>query len=1029
MVFERYGARLREKMEKTLKAYNDLIFITVGEVEDTVALRTKEHLRTVPEEGWAPIFKGCEWGSEYETLWVKGKARVPAEAVGKKLFAVAKTGAREAMLFVDGKPCGIFNGGSSGGDHYAGLIGTGEKEGQEFDVAVEGYAWHFVPGCSPFENYGKDKPDEGEFSRIYNGIELAVADKELLYFCGAFRNLLQAADVLPESNTLKSKAKNTIEEIFPHLIQYPINHDREVWHAGIVESNEILRRFYSSSPRCTNLGKVGIIGHSHMDTAWLWPVSETVRKCARTYCNALSLMNQYPEYKFIQSSALHSDWMRRYYPTIFEDMKKRVAEGRYEPNGGVWVECDCNITSGEFMIRQFLKGQLFSRKYFDFTPDCFWLPDTFGYNATIPQIMNGCDVKYFYTTKMSWNDMNEFPYTTFYWQGADGSRVLTHLNIGHCAPDVETVCGALNGRKNKDSCLSRYIAFGYGDGGGGPHFGMIEDARFSSALGEIPEVKYMTASEFMKDVEANCDNLPLYNGELYLELHRGTLTQMHDIKRNNRKAEFAVRNMEYFNVLSGEPLNERADEFVKILLKNQFHDILPGTSIEPVNIKARKDVSELIAALDAEAQKYEGELVSPADGALCAFNTLSFDRDDVLYFEDESGAVEGAKSQEITDLNGKNFLAVSGVTVPAFGAVNLKKAAATGEKSPFVYDGKSIDTPMLTAEFDEDGYISSLFDKTTGRQVKRDGAQSLNTLYLAEDVPNAWDDWDVDYDIALKFKPLHTLRSHEVAADGAVVFIIRSIYSVGEHSTLTQDMIFRADSAQIDFHTVMDWQEKHTFLKVGFDVDVLADFAKHEIQFGHIARPTTENNTLEAAKFEVCNYKWTDLSEGRFGVAVLNDCKYGISVNASDIRLSLHKSGCRPDTTGDRGVHEVTYSLLPHAGSLDTVGVIRPAYMLNIPAVTLRGEAKSTESFLEISADNVICEAVKPAEAVDSACVIRLYECERTKTSACVRLPKGVKSAYITNMLEDIREELTIEDGSVELTFRPFEIKTLMFKF
>lgn len=332
-------------------------------------------------------------------------------------------------------------------------------------------------------------------------------------------------------------------------------------------------------------------------------VSETIRKCARTYSNVVRLMDQYPEYKFIQSSALHLDWMRRYYPSVFERIKKYVKEGRYEPNGGVWVECDCNITSGELMARQFLYGQLFTREYLGYTSDAFWLPDTFGYNGAIPQIMQESEVRYFYTTKMGWNDLTRFPFTTFKWKGIDGSTVLTHLHSIDTIPDVNDTDREIRSIQNKEYFEGRLFCFGHGDGGGGPTPAMLEKARRIMGVPGLPEAYYTTVSDFMKEIEQTADKLPTYTGELYLEMHRGTLTQMHDIKRTNRKCEFALRDMDYFNVLSGDPKNTRTDELYKTLLTNQFHDILPGTCYTGVTQNAVKENLAVIGEAGADRRR------------------------------------------------------------------------------------------------------------------------------------------------------------------------------------------------------------------------------------------------------------------------------------------------------------------------------------------------------------------------------------------------------------------------------------------
>ena len=1032
MTYNEYDGRLYEKMDRINRIYEGRMFNRVGELGDVVGFETKDHLRQVPEKGWKELPSGTVWGGEYGNLWTRGTYTIRKEDIGKNLYILPETGAQEGLVFVNGKPVGSLNQARSGPDgHYSVWMAKPKKAGETFQVAIDNYAWHYVPGCSPYENYGQDTVPDSSFKKTYSGIYICVRDDEIFYFTYALRNLIQMARVLSDENVLKFEAQKTVQQIHSFLCMDPIHRDYDVWHGSILQANQVLRAFYAKAKKENPYrGYVGILGHSHMDTAWLWPYTETIRKCARTYANALSMMDRYPEYRFIQSSALHCDWMRTEYPTIFEDMKKRVAEGRYEVNGGVWVECDCNITSGELMIRQFLKGQEFYREYFNKTTDSFWLPDTFGYSAAIPQIMKGCEVDYFYTTKMAWNDLNRFPYETFMWSGIDGTEVLTHLNQIHCSPDVATLTNALRGIQDKKDCPDRLVTFGFGDGGGGPNEQMIEDARITTSFGGGPKVEYTTASDFMKRLEKTCANLPVYKGELYLEKHRGTLTQAHDNKRNNRKAEFALQLFELLNVLSGKPMNRRNDELVKVILKNQFHDILPGSSIQIVNEMSRKEFAELFKAFKAEEDSYLNDMIKPDQGTIYALNPLSFDRSDLIVTDGEIPGIEGYETECFRDLDGNAKTAIGQVTVPAYGSLTLTIAKKKGKKkSPFKYAGDTLETPRYRVVFDPSGSISSLFHKEAGREVSRPGSAPLNSLYVYEDVPVEWDNWDIDLDANDTVQIEKRLISSEVVADGPLFFTIRNRYQIGFASTVIQDVVFYAQSDRIDFVTRMDWKEKRVLLKAGFDVDVLADIASHEIQYGHVQRTTKRNTKLDAGQFEVCNHKWSDISDTRFGVALLNDCKYGISVNGSDMRLSLHRGGCRPDASGDEGVHDCTYSLLPHIGALSTGNVICPAYELNVPIVSGRGEL-TRPSYLTVSSDHVICEALKPADKIKTAVVARFYETERTVAETDIRLPAGAKKVYLTNMLEDVKEELKIRsDKTVHLSFRPFEIKTIMIKF
>ena len=745
-------------------------------------------------------------------------------------------------------------------------------------------------------------------------------------------------------------------------------------------------------------------------------------------------MDEYPEYKFIQSSSCHSDFLRRKYPDLFARIQQKVKEGRYEPNGGVWVECDCNITSGESMVRQFLWGQRFTRKYFDFTSNCFWLPDTFGYSAAIPQIMKGCCVDYFLTTKIDWNDTNTFPLDTFYWEGIDGTKVFTHFNRTHIWPDAEDLMTYVAGTPSNDhSCIkdkrvtdTRVISYGYGDGGGGPQFEMIEAAKRCADLNGCPKSEHKLVGEAMKEIERDAVEPDTYAGELYLELHRGTLTNQHVIKRNNRKAEFALRDLEIFTVNDAVKNNKTADSadiapLYEKLLVNQFHDILPGTCIP----RAHEESRAMTTALITRARDLVKELAqSDKEDCVTVTNTLSFDRSDVIVLDYSGKIVDGGYRQQVyTDVRGNKKLMVGGVTVPAFSSITLKLVDGKPEEnSVFSLDDNSLETPFASVKFADNGTISSFVDKRADREICGDG-YNLNTFIMAEDFPSEWDNWDVDADIEMKFEDVSKLVSREVVSNGSVALVIRSKYAISGKSTVTQDMIFFADSAEVRFDTVMDWQDNHRFLKTAFDTSVRQEFARFDVQFGNVKRPTTRNNSVEKAKFEVLNHKYTDLSETRFGVAVLNDSKYGISVNGGKLRLSLHKGGLRPDFKGDRGVHHCVYSFLPHDSGFDAENVIRPAYELNVPAAVTAGEY-SAQKLMSIDADNIFVEAVKPCEDAQRAFIVRMYEAEGTFTNAKVTFFDGAKSVKITNMLEE--EQGEVENiAPAKLQFRPFEIKTL----
>lgn len=1021
---EAYIQRTYKKFEKVLEFYAAHIFRTVAAAENVLSYETQEHLRKPPKiSEMTPIAPGTTWGKEYGNMWLRTSFCVPETLAGQQLCVIPDVQAVEILCFKNEVPAGIINSKNDflGGNHSAMFLQESAVPGAEIDVALECYAGHDCPGTQPYDRYDREEPDPEEFIHKYEGIRLCVLDKVFRDFAFDAATVLQLAN-LPEDNFTRVKAHNCLMKAFPYLIQ-------DIHQASVDElreSAEIMSQILAPALEkgCADRsrGKLMLVGHSHMDTAWLWPVEETIRKCARTYSQALTLMDLYPEYTFIQSSVLHLDWMREYYPDIFEGIKKRVAEGRYEPNGGVWVECDCNITGGESMIRQFLYGQRYTMEHLNYRADSFWLPDTFGYSAAIPQIMLGCGVKYFYTTKMDWGDLNKFPAHSFRWRGLDGSEVLSHLNRIHFIPDIQSLNIVINGLVDKRSCDIRLGAYGYGDGGGGPTYGMLEFMKRSKDLDGMPEIEYGNAGLFMKQLEKTRDTLPIYDGELYLELHRGTLTQMHQVKKNNRIAETGMHNMELLNVLSGEPCSKKRDALYKVILKNQFHDIIPGTCIQRVYDIAIPEMENVIRQIHRETIQYTDSMTEAKDNVISVYNPLSFSRNDTVSL-DGALTFENAVSQIYTDHSGNTKTAVQ-ISIPAMDTAILKLGTPIPVENSFIVEGNNLETPFYKASFDNAGYIATLTDKEADRLISRDDGVPLGTLWFGEDMSYAWDNWDIDDDVFCKLKPVTDLISREVISIGAVEYRVRSCYKLGRHSKISVDTVFYTNSRRIDFDVQVDWHEHHALLKAGFDVNIRTAFAKNEIQFGHIDRPTTRNSALEAAKFEVCNHKWTDLSETRYGVALLNDCKYGISIDGSDMRLTLHKGGMRPDPVTDNGIHTMTYSLLPHLGAFNAENVIHPAYELNYAPLTAKG-ALNVPKLFSLSHPGIICETVKTAEDIENAFVLRLYEAERNNSN-CTLEVNNVKEAWLTNMLEEKQEQLNIIDGKIKLNFRPFEIKTIL---
>ncbi len=1027
---ETYVTRTLYKIRDCSRIYADRIFRRIGEIREAEGFETAEQFHTVPEGPFGPMTAGSSWGGSGVSLWLRFSVTVPEEAAGQRLYLDPGTGAYETLCFVDGKPAGLLNSKNSyvTGRHSCLFLTENACPGDRYDIALECYAGHFVPGDSPYSNYGVDRDTE-DHRHVFSGIALLVQDETVRDFYFDIQAVLQMALLLPEENYQRKTARDCLLRAFPDLIQYPADgySDEEI-RLSLEKVRDHLRSALEKGHAELSRGSVSLVGTSHIDTAWLWPMRETVRKCARTFAEVLSLMRRYPEYSFAQSSSLHTEWMRRYYPDLFQEMKERVAEGRYELVGGVWVESDCTLPGGEFLIRQFLYGQRYTEKWFGKDSSVFWLPDTFGYSGALPQIMRKCGIRTFYTTKMTWNDLNRWPFKTFLWKGIDGSAVPVHINEDNLFPDVKAVTEAMAALPDKSVSDEVLLGFGFGDGGGGPSEAMLESARrITGGLRGLPDIRLSSVGVFSEKLEAKADTLPVYEGELYLEYHRGTLTTMSETKRNNRKAENAVLEMERLNVLSGQPMLEDTEEIVKLLLQNQFHDILPGTGIREVNETCRSEVTRVISLATDHAEKLAAFLNEPSkEKTLRNLSPVPIEKDSVVILAGEH-APEGCVSQRYTDPMGRSMTDVFGMEIPSFGALVFSGGTPDSPESPFKEAETGLETPFYRAVFDTDGYLSSLVDKRTGREICEDPSQPLGAFYFGEDLPVDYDAWEIEWDSRLKQKMLRgALISRETVSDGPVEHRIRSLYRLSATSLLTVDTVFYSQNPRIDFHVRADWHERHRLLKAGFRVSVRAPRIKNEIQFGFVERPTTRNDPFENAMFEVSNHKWSDLSDANYGVALLNDSKYGLSAEGSDLRLTLLRAPIRPDESGDDGVHEMRYALLPHTGPFSAVSVVHPAYLFNTTPHLSKGRAKDPSPFVTSDNPGVLIETVKCAEDFKDAYVLRLYECERCRGDVTLSFRDVPARVSLCDMLEHPEKKLATENGRLTLRLKPFEILTLL---
>ena len=789
------------------------------------------------------------------------------------------------------------------------------------------------------------------------------------------------------------------------------------------------------------------IGHTHIDVAWWWTVAQTREKVCRSFATVLKLMEEYPDYKFMSSQPQLYYFLKERYPELYEQIKKRVAEGRWEPEGGMWVEADCNLTSGESLVRQFLYGKRFFKEEFGVDNRILWLPDVFGYSGALPQIMAKCGIDYFMTTKLAWNQFNKMPYDTFRWRGIDGTEILTHLittlGVGQDEKDFFTtyngmlhpdaILGGWHRYQQKDINNDILISYGYGDGGGGPTREMLEtSSRMDKGIEGVPKVRQAFARTYFDELKERVEGnkrLPTWEGELYFEYHRGTYTSMARNKRSNRKAELHMMDLELLGVLADPKVaypDAELDGLWHGILINQFHDILPGSSIHEVYEVTKKEYEEMEAQISVLTDERVRALIREGEG-VTVLNTTGFERDDVVELGD-------CDAEALLDENGSVYPvqqtrkgAVAFVKdLPSKGYKTFGKVSAGEEKRPFCLspDSHALETPFYQVVFDKNGCIGQIYDKENDRNVLKPG-EAGNLMRVYEDKPIYYDNWDVDIYYTEKFWDVTDLRGFSWVEMGPVRATLR-LERQFSHSTITQEIHFYADLRRIDFETTVDWKEHQSLLKAHFPVDVHTDEATFEIQYGNVTRKTHRNTSWDKARFESCGQKWMDVSEGHYGVSLLNDCKYGHSVKDSCIGLTLIKSGTEPNPTTDQEMHFFTYSLYPHAETWKAAGTVPQAFFLNQPALVSKG-GKPGESFslASLNVPNVVLETVKKAEDGDGV-ILRMYECENARTPVTLTFNRPFASAESCNCLEEPDGEPVKVDGNkVSFLVKPFEIKTI----
>lgn len=936
----------------------------------------------------------------------------------------------ESLLYVNGEP---FQG--VDGNHKEVFLPWKEK-GNVLDLKFR--VWSGLCGG------GRPRDMHMRIERAQIGILDKAADN--LYYLAS--TALETYDLLSGENEHKEWLLGRLVHAFS-LVDYT-----QPQSASFYESVKEAYRYLDGELQ--GQGKpdvtVTLLGHTHIDVAWLWRLRHTREKAARSFSTVNRLMDRHPSYLFLQSQAQLYEFIKTDYPDIYERIKERVAQGRWEPSGAMWVECDCNLTSGESIIRQILVGKNFFRKEFQYENTFLWLPDVFGYSWALPQILKKSGVDTFMTTKISWNDTNRLPYDTFLWKGMDGTLITTHFITttdrgassytynGDTRPYA--VKGVWDNYKNKDLNRDLLISFGYGDGGGGPNRDMLKTMECLEKMPGLPHVRSESATEYFDRLNRTIREnpmdgyVPVWDGELYLEFHRGTYTSQAYNKKTNRQLEYELRRTELLGVLAGEEGKEtgyydreRLLQAWKIVLCQQFHDILPGSSIHEVYEDSHVEYDRARELLAAARDKACQALLAPEQSIYTVWNSSNWT---------QSGAVrlpgslkDGGKVYQ--EEEGKRLPAVCGEEwdyvwieqAKPFGAsmIHVCDERAGGKEGTCTENPTSVETPYYKVSWNSFGQLTELYDKTAKRQVLAPG-KCGNILQVFEDKPRCFDAWELEPTIDEKCREVDDCQGIQVEQNDLGTFV-RTEY-VWHDSRIRQTMCLYNRKRRIDFVTEVDWREHQKLLKAAFPVNIRAVSARYDIQEGNIVRPIVSNTSWDAARFETVAHKWVDFSETGYGIALLNNCKYGHDIKEDTIRLSLLKSAVDPDYDADNGVHTFTYSLLPHEEEWYAAGLEKEAFELNEPLTVFSGRWKgSGESAIRIDGDFVEVDAVKRAENGDEI-VVRFHEYTGRRGRVCLTFAWEPVSWCECNLMEEPCGSWT--EGPVEVDMTPYEIKTLLLK-
>ncbi|MDC7230681.1 MAG: alpha-mannosidase [Sphaerochaetaceae bacterium] len=1009
-----------DRIEKQIMNFTELRYLNRREITE-FRTATDDGSIVNPKPKDSALFTGDlkindYWHGRDKYLWIKFVFTIPQDWKGKTIvgkFDFGRTGMGnnsgfESLLYLNDTPYQAVD-----SNHEEVFINSEEYEDNiEFKFRL----WSGLEGGGPeiIQTY--------QFKTAF--VSLFSTDTDDYYYL--MSHCISTARRLPPSVALKYKLEDCIVSSY-NIVDFT-NQESLAFHESVSAALKHLQDKLASFDDKTDY-TVTCIGHSHIDLAWLWRYKHTREKGVRSFNTVNRMLEQHPEYLFMQSSPQLYSSIKEDAPELYAKITRWVQENRWEASGAMWVEADCNIPNGESLARQLLYGKKYFKEEFGISSNYLWLPDVFGYSYALPQLLKSAGIDNFITTKISWNDMNRMPHDTFLWKGLDGSEVITHfITTPEVTADVsfytyngmitsETVTGVWENYKDKALNSNMLICYGYGDGGGGPTRDMVKSIESIKKIPGLPAVKTGFVQDYLDELNAtvneNGEAVAVWDGELYFELHRGTYTSQARIKKTNRQLELKYRDAEIFSTLRAiQEHNMNAypacelEKGWKLILKNQFHDIIPGSSIKEVYMDSAIEHQEADKIAEAAILGATQALVE-SDEDFTVFNTFSKSRKGLVKVDEKHSIQNGFALVEIQPFS-QNSLESIICRETEFGSI--------------VYMDNCIETDHLRVCWNEKGHLISVFFKKVNREVL---SSEANLLEICEDRPRAYDTWELEPTLVMKQDIISDLVSAELIDEGPLFIKFKFTWKYNK-STINQILIVYSFSSRIDFVTEVDWHEKQKTLRTAFPVNIRSLTARYDIQFGNIERPTIKNTSWDEAKFETIGHQWADFSERGFGVALLNDCKYGYDIHGNVIRLSLLKSAENPDTLAEEGRHTFTYSLYPHSREWYDSELQTEAWDLNSPLFAVRGSLHKDLPSFKFDCKNTMIDAIKKSENNDGF-VIRLHENTGGHDSIVIELPECFASWTQTNLLEE--PIISLQNSTlIKYTLRPYEIVNFLVK-